>query len=254
MAADQGRHAASSLSDVLQGLPKAGRRSWDNVAARVPAFLRNNVNLTWEYTTKLKPFADPPGSAAQPELYAESAPGFEERATPAPPPPTKTRVRDQFAIPFRWMARVSLRKRGSEESHGSGVLISDVHVLTAAHVVWNATVSPAEYSVEVTLAQDGSNFLDRIGVSRIDIPKRYKDGVHAFDYSILTLDSPVADRTYKDLGGVRLCYWGSSTCGAGTTAKPVDPASLNGQVAITAGYPRDKGGNQMWVVTGTMSR
>jgi hypothetical protein len=29
---------------------------------------------------------------------------------------------------------------------------------------------------------------------------------------------------------------------------------LNGQVAITAGYPRDKGGNQMWVVTGTMSR
>jgi V8-like Glu-specific endopeptidase len=166
-------------------------------------------------------------------------------------------VRDPFAIPFRWMARVSLRKRGSEESHGSGVLISDVHVLTAAHVVWNATVSPAEYSVDVTIAQDGSNFLDRldrIGVSRIDIPKRYKDGSQVFDYAILTLNNPVADRTYKDLGGVRLCYWGSSTCGAGTTARPVDPASLNGQVAITAGYPGDKGGNEMWVVTGTMSR
>jgi V8-like Glu-specific endopeptidase/subtilisin family serine protease len=182
-------------------------------------------------------------------------PGVEEQATPAPPAPTKTRVRDQFAIPFRWMARVSLEKRGSEDSHGSGVLISDVHVLTAAHVVWNATVSPAEYSVNVTLARDGGNFLeDRIGVSRIDIPKRYKDGGNVFDYALLTLDSPMADRVYKDLGGVRLCYWGSSTCGAGTTAKPVDPASLNGQVAITAGYPNDKGGNEMWVVTGTMSR
>ena len=252
----KGRHAASaSLSDVLQGLlNSAAAITWDNVAARVPAFLRNNVNITWEYTTKLKPFADLPGSAAQPELYSEPAPGFELQATPAPPPPTRTRVHDQFAIPFRWMARVSLQKRGREDSHGSGVLISDVHVLTAAHVVWDATVSPAEYSVTVTLAEDGSNSLDSIGVSRIDIPKGYKDGGHVFDYSILTLDSPVANRMYKKLGGVRLCYWGSSTCGAGTTAKPVDPASLNGQVAMSAGYPRDKGGHQMWVVTGTMSR
>ena len=232
----KGRHAASaSLSDAVQGLLKSGTAiTWDNVAAQVPAFLRNNVNLTWEYTTKLKPFADLPGSAAQPAPHAESATGFEEQATP---PPTKTRVRDQFAVPFRWMARVSIRRRGNdkETAHGSGVLISDVHVLTAAHVVWDAAVSPAEYSAEVTLAQDGINYLDKIGVSRIDIPKLYKKGGDVFDYSILTLDRPVADRTYKELGGVRLCYWGSSTCGAGTTAEPVDPASLNGQVAITAG-------------------
>jgi Dyp-type peroxidase family len=196
-----------------------------------------------------------PFELVQSEAYAKAGPGFEEQATPAPPPATKTRVGDQFAIPFRWIARVSLEKRGTEDSHGSGVLISDVHVLTAAHVVWPATVSPAEYSVKVTLAQDGSNFLeDRIGVSRIDIPKRYRDGGYVFDYAILTLDSPMADRTYKDLGGVRLCYWGSSKCGAGTTAKPVDAASLNGQVAVTAGYPNDKGGKEMWVVTGTMSR
>src|SRR5437879_8781180 len=130
--------------------------------------------------------------------------------------------------------------------YGSGVLISDAHVLTAAHVVWNATVSPAEYSVKVTLAQDGSNFLeDRIDVSRIDIPKRYKDGGYAFDYAILTLDSPMAGRTYKDLGGVSLCYWGSSTCGAGTTVQPGAPPSWNGQVAITAGYTSEKGATEM---------
>src|SRR5262249_45455864 len=29
--------------------------------------------------------------------------------------------------------------------------------------------------------------------------------------------------------------------------------TLNNQVAITAGYPGDKGGNEMWVVSGTMS-
>jgi V8-like Glu-specific endopeptidase len=198
------------------------------------------------------PFADLPGPADQPEPDAGPDPGADEQATPAPA--TKTRVRDPFAIPFRWMARVSLRKRGSEASHGSGVLISDVHVLTAAHVVWKATESPGDYSVEVALAQDGNSSLDSFGVSRIDIPKLYRDGGHVFDYSILTLNKPVADRTFKELGGARLCYWGSSTCGAGTTAEPVDPASLNGQVAITAGYPGDKGGNQMWVVTGTMSR
>jgi V8-like Glu-specific endopeptidase len=248
----KGRHAASAaLSNAVQGLLKSGTAiTWNNVAAQVPAFLRDNVNHTWDYTTRLKPFADLPGSAAPSASHAEAVTEFEEQATP---PPTRKRVSDQFAIPFRWMARVSLRRRGSEVSHGSGVLISDVHVLTAAHVVWDATVYRADYSVVVTLAQDGSNYLDDIGVSRIDIAKLYRDGSHGFDYSILTLDRPVANRTYKDLGGARLCYWGSSTCGAGTTAEPVDPARLNGQVAITAGYPRDKGGNQMWVVTGTMS-
>ena len=198
------------------------------------------------------PYLDhPAASPDQPAPYAESASRLQEQAIP---PPTKTRVRDQFAVPFRWMARVSLRKNGIEESHGSEILISDVHVLTAAHVVWKAKMSPGEYSVEVTLAHDGINFLDKFGVSRIDVPKLYKDGSDVFDYSILTLNAPVANRTYKALGGARLCYWGSSACGAGTTAEPVNPASLNDQVAITAGYPRDKGGNQMWVVTGTMSR
>jgi V8-like Glu-specific endopeptidase len=198
------------------------------------------------------PYLDHPATSPdQPTPYAESASRLQEQVIP---PPTKTRVRDQFAVPFRWMTRVSLRKNGIEESHGSGVLISDVHVLTAAHVVWKAKMSPGEYSVEVTLAHDGVNFLDRFGVSRIDVPKLYKAGSDVFDYSILTLNAPVANRTYKALGGARLCYWGSSACGAGTTAEPVNPASLNGQVAITAGYPRDKGGNQMWVVTGTMSR
>jgi V8-like Glu-specific endopeptidase len=219
-------------------------RRWLDGRGRVPP---NSLILR----PSSSPFADLPGSAAQPAPYAEPDPGFEEQATPSP---TKTRVRDQFAIPFRWMARVALRRRGAEESHGSGVLISDVHVLTAAHVVSKAKVSPGEYSVEVALAQDGNNFLDRFSVSRIDIPTGYRDGSQVFDYSILTLSSPVADRTFKQLGGARLCYWGSSTCGAGTTAEPVDPASLNGQVAITAGYPGDKGGNQMWVVSGTMSR
>jgi V8-like Glu-specific endopeptidase len=219
-------------------------RRWLDGRGRVPP---NSLILR----PSSSPFADLPGSAAQPAPYAEPDPGFEEQATPSP---TKTRVRDQFAIPFRWMARVALRRRGAEESHGSGVLISDVHVLTAAHVVSKAKVSPGEYSVEVALAQDGNNFLDRFSVSRIDIPTGYRDGSQVFDYSILTLSSPVADRTFKELGGARLCYWGSSTCGAGTTAEPVDPASLNGQVAITAGYPGDKGGNQMWVVSGTMSR
>ena len=162
-----------------------------------------------------------------------------------------------FAGSFRWMARVTVRKHGNEDSHGSGVLISDVHVLTAAHVVSKAKDSPSEYSVDVTMAQDGSNFLDgldRIGVSRIDIPSLYRDGGEVFDYALLTLNRRIADGTNKDLGGTRLCYWGSSACGAGTTAEPVDPASLNGQVAITAGYPGDKGGKEMWVVSGTMSR
>lgn len=201
----------------------------------------------------LRPSAsqDDPG----PDVPPAQEPGFDEQATPAPP--TRTRVSNPFAIPFRWMARVTVRKYGSEDSHGSGVLISDVHVLTAAHVVSKAKVSPSEYSVDVTMAQDGSNFLDgldRIGVSRIDIPTLYRDGSEGFDYALLTLNRRVADRTNKDLGGAKLCYWGSSTCGARTTAEPVDPATLNGQVAITAGYPGDKGGNEMWVVSGTMSR
>ena len=63
------------------------------------------------------PYLDhPAASPDQPAPYAESASRLQEQAIP---PPTKTRVRDQFAVPFRWMARVSLRKNGIEESHGA---------------------------------------------------------------------------------------------------------------------------------------
>ena len=63
------------------------------------------------------PYLDhPAASPDQPAPYAELASRLQEQAIPSP---TKTRVRDQFAVPFRWMARVSLRKNGIEESHGA---------------------------------------------------------------------------------------------------------------------------------------
>jgi hypothetical protein len=52
------------------------------------------------------------------------------------------------------MAKVSILKNGRYDQGGSGVLISDRHVLTAAHVVYDVVKNSAQFSVEVTMAKD----------------------------------------------------------------------------------------------------
>lgn len=170
------------------------------------------------------------------------------------PAPTKNKVANTFAVPFRWIAKISVRKDGKYDQGGTGVLISDRHVLTAAHVVYDVVQNPAHYDLSVTIALDGSNDLGTYSsFKKPDIPTKYDPATLDYDYAIITLSHPIAGKRFAQLRGNKLCFWGSSECGAGTTAIPVDPGELVLQTAYTAGYPRNKGGNQIWSFSGLLA-
>ncbi len=167
------------------------------------------------------------------------------------PAPTANRISNPYLVPLRWMAKVSIFKNGNYDGGGSGVLISDRHVLTAAHVVYDVVKNPAQFSLTVTIAKDeAKGFGPYAPAKKPDIPAQYSSATLEYDYAIITLSQPVADLKFSEVGGNKLCYWGSSACGAGTSAMPVDPATLVRQTVFTAGYPKRHGANQMWIYSG----
>jgi V8-like Glu-specific endopeptidase len=180
-----------------------------------------------------------------------------QRAQLGRPLPAKQPVSDSFAVPYRWIAKISIFKGNKFDSHGSGVLISDRHVLTAAHVLDDIIRSPGQFHLEVNLALDGRDSLGPYPAAKApDIAPKYdpsnKDDVDN-DFAIITLDHPVDRDTTKRLKGGALCFWGGSSCGAGTTSVPVDPSALLRQMAYTAGYPRNRGGTTPWCFSGMLA-
>lgn len=174
----------------------------------------------------------------------------------AVPTPTKSKVANTFAVPFRWIAKISIRIDGKDrpDQSGSGVLISDRHVLTAAHVVYDVVQNPARYSLNVTIALDGNKDLGTsVPSKKPDISPKYSPKTLDYDYAVITLSRAIADERPSGLRGDKLCFWGSSQCGAGTTGIPVNPGNLVRQTGYTAGYPRNKGASQMWRFSGMLA-
>ncbi len=124
------------------------------------------------------------------------------------PAPTTNRVSNPYVVPLRWMAKVSILKNGNYDQGGSGVLISDRHVLTAAHVVYDVVKNPGQFSIQVTIAKDeGKGFGPYVPAKKPDISPKYSPGTLEYDYAIITLSRPVADLKFSQLGGDKLCFW-----------------------------------------------
>jgi V8-like Glu-specific endopeptidase len=194
---------------------------------------------------KLKPLADlvPSSSSTQPEFEEENG-GRGDAA----------QVAKTFDVPWRWICKVSIRKDGKYVKGGTGVLISDRHVLTAAHVVYDVYQNRAQFDLEVNVAQSGTDDLGGIfaSTSKPLIPAGYKPDQLESDYALITLDTAVGARTFSELGKTKLCYWGSSDCGAGTLFVPVAAGFLVGKTGYTAGYPKARGGHTMWRFSGLL--
>lgn len=179
----------------------------------------------------------------------------------------RRRVVDPLEVPCRWICHLWVRRKDSDgkvtHTGGTGVLISPRHVLTVAHLVCEAVKKDGRWitwdatDIRATPARDGD---DRplgtydvkmpVTVARLWNPKGKPAG---FDYALLTLEKPIGDEIFRRLGGKKLCYWGSRACGGGTTVRPLPPGRLEGRTAITAGYPKDKGGTAPHITTGELS-
>src|SRR5262249_31371336 len=170
----------------------------------------------------------------------------------------RVRVKNTTGVPWRWICKIDIvDSRGRPAGSGTGVLISSQHVLTAAHVVYDAYKNMQQYTITVIPAlNDLDEPFGRYSLaSKPKIRQEYNptaaDSLD-WDYALLTLNTTVGEKKFKALSDQSLCYWASPQCGANTVFARLDPRTLNGRAAYTAGYPAGKGGKQLWCAAGML--
>jgi V8-like Glu-specific endopeptidase len=171
----------------------------------------------------------------------------------------RVRVQDTTQVPGRWICKIRIDDFGSgrEVGSGTGLLISNRHVLTAAHVIYDAYKDMQKFVITVTPAlNDLDEPFDHYTITKKpQIRDEYSPsdgGINDFDYALLTLEKSLGQRQFKALQGNALCYWGSASCGINTVIARIDPHLLNGRAAYTAGYPSGKGRKQLWSAAGLL--
>lgn len=149
-------------------------------------------------------------------------------------------VPDTKNFPFMYIVRLQI-KFPAQEGHGTGTLIGDRYILTAAHNVWNSTFGKATNIIAVP-GQNGEDCpfgvfrMKRYFVSEeyMITPAPYPIGNgnmdfsrYMYDYALIELEEPV----FKD--------------------NPIFPMvatdkELKEGTARIIGYPGDKPGGTMW--------
>ena len=170
----------------------------------------------------------------------------------------RVRVKDTTGVPWRWICKVDVAdSRGRPAGSGTGLLISNRHVLTAAHVVYDAYQNMQQYTITVIPAlNDLDEPFDRYSLASKPKIRQEYDPTAAdsldWDYALLTLSTAVGKKKFRTLNDTPLCYWASPQCGANTVFARLDPRTLFGKAAYTAGYPGGRGGKQLWCAAGIL--
>jgi hypothetical protein len=130
----------------------------------------------------------------------------------------KVEQRIGLKIPCRWICRLEVYDNDLRRvvGFGTGLLISDRHVLTAARVIHDFSGDRRRYSVRITPGYQfgreafGSTIATKARVSPKFSPET-KDG--SADYGLLTLSRPLGSTVFSSIGNTALGYWGMSPTG-----------------------------------------
>jgi V8-like Glu-specific endopeptidase len=187
----------------------------------------------------------------------ESAPIAESEGGGAAHREPVKRVTPTTAAPWRWICQIGLADFSSNRplGGGTGCLISDRHVLTAAHVVWQPAQDMHLLTVTVIPGyDDGQEPFGRAVASKIRICPRYRpeDNESAtaaeWDYALITLNSAIGGRV---VGQERLGFWGAPDVGDAFKFGPLETKTFRD--GHTAGYPSAKGGTTLWQASGYLA-
>ena len=200
------------------------------------------------------PFEEAPAGEADDEAEGEAV-GFEHEVFGRD---DRVLVTDTLAVPARWVCAIDLftddPKRGKGASplkslsRATGILIGPCHVLTAAHVLDDATVVVDDTErkapvtrVRVSPARNGDNDKGPLGPAWSSTFRRPQTFNALNDYALIVLETDLARATHRAFQGP-LGYWGKDPRIA--ALQVLDPATLGTPSCTVIGYPGDRCGNK----------
>jgi hypothetical protein len=173
--------------------------------------------------------------------------------------------------PNRWICKLQIVTRDPDDGalklhFGSGLLIGERHVLTAAHNLVDLRfdgkgrfVRALDATAVVVIPGLNGRGRRAGGTATETMPfgwthgtafrtaRVYRVATHAsgtqprdFDYAVIRLADPIASRKFAALGGAVLGHWGYAAHGGLTRINPTAPGSLIGVKVNAVGYPQDK--------------
>lgn len=160
---------------------------------------------------------------------------------------------DTAAVPFRFICCLDLLFTNPTNAsqtflmRGSGTLISNRHVLTAAHNVLNNLPGVPGARIRATriFAAPGRNGrvlpFGRSEATIMRVTPEWERASNAqFDFALLTLRDAIGATNQTLLGNRLLGFWGHPQRGGGTHIRPLAINVLRGQPVNLSGYPTDK--------------
>src|SRR5713226_9985719 len=116
----------------------------------------------------------------------------------------RVRITPTTGVPWRWICKVEVTPNNGRPNGGTGVLVSNRHVLTAAHVVHEASRNMQNFSIQIIPALDYGDepFASYAVTAKPKLPGNYDPDAEdkwSWDYALLKLDTAVGRKTFGKL-------------------------------------------------------
>ncbi len=164
-------------------------------------------------------------------------------------------------VPFRWVCRIIATYRNPSkpwetvQTLGTGVLVGPGHVLTCGHNIYNRVnfsegakkTWASSFEIVPGMRDDSYRPFGTYTTSVATIHSGWSPSLNPrFDLGMIKLNTKVGYKKFNKIGKERLGYWGSSKYGHRTRIISFDRSTQKGKKINLAGFPFDKGVDQMW--------